>query len=46
SRSANKKSTGLGLYIVKTIVKNHGGTISLSSVENEFTLFEVTLPLV
>ncbi len=46
SRSANKKSTGLGLYIVKTIVKNHGGTISVSSVENEFTLFEVTLPLV
>ncbi len=45
SRSANKKSTGLGLYIVKTIVKNHGGTISVSSRENEYTSFEVTLPL-
>lgn len=45
SRSANKESTGLGLYIVKTIVKNHGGVISVSSVENRFTAFELTLPL-
>lgn len=46
SRSANKTSMGLGLYIVKTIVKTHGGTISVSSVENEFTEFTVTLPLI
>lgn len=45
SRSANKNSTGLGLYIVKTIVKNHGGNITVSSRENEFTTFEVALPL-
>lgn len=45
SRSANKQSTGLGLYIVKTIIKNHGGVISVSSVENQFTAFEFTLPL-
>lgn len=45
SRSANKTGTGLGLYIVKTIVKTHGGTITVSSRENEFTAFEVTLPL-
>ncbi len=45
SRSANKKSTGLGLFIVKTIVKNHGGKITVQSAENEFTAFEVTLPL-
>lgn len=45
SRSAYKKSTGLGLYIVKTIVKNHGGKIFVKSVENEFTEFEVVLPL-
>lgn len=45
SRSANKESTGLGLYIVKTIIKNHGGTISVSSVENSFTAFEFTLPI-
>lgn len=45
SRSANKQSTGLGLYIVKTIIKKHGGVISVSSVENRFTAFEFTLPL-
>ncbi len=46
SRSANKESTGLGLYIAKTIIKNHGGVISVSSVENQFTAFEFTLPAV
>lgn len=45
SRSANKSSMGLGLYIVKTIIKNHGGTISVSSKENEFTKFRFVLPL-
>ena len=45
SRSINKDSTGLGLYIVKTIIKKHGGTISVSSVENKFTAFEFTLPI-
>lgn len=45
SRSTNKESTGLGLYIVKTIIKNHGGAISVSSVENQFTAFEFTLPI-
>lgn len=45
SRSENKDSTGLGLYIVKTIIKNQGGSISVSSVENSFTAFEFSLPL-
>lgn len=45
SRSANKNSTGLGLYIAKTIVKTHGGSISVTSKENEFTTFTVVLPL-
>ena len=45
SRSSNKESTGLGLYIVKTIIKNHGGVITVSSVENQFTAFEFTLPI-
>lgn len=44
SRSAVKNSTGLGLYIVKTIVSAHKGNISVSSKENEFTAFKVILP--
>ncbi len=45
SRSASKNSTGLGLYIVKTIITAHGGTITVSSKENGFTSFEFTLPI-
>ncbi len=44
SRSNVKNSTGLGLYIVKTIVKAHGGTISVSSKENGPTVFKMILP--
>ncbi len=44
SRSAVKSSTGLGLYIVKTIVSAHKGKISVLSRENEFTTFKVILP--
>ncbi|MBR0467237.1 MAG: HAMP domain-containing histidine kinase [Clostridia bacterium] len=45
SRSAVKNSTGLGLYIVKTIIEKHGGKISVSSSE-ENTSFKITLPLI
>ena len=44
SRSASKNSTGLGLYIVKTIISSHGGRVSVVSKENEFTTFKITLP--
>ncbi len=44
SRSASKNSTGLGLYIVKTIVTAHGGNVSVASKEGEFTSFKVILP--
>jgi len=37
--------TGLGMYIVKSIVDTAGGTISFESVENKFTRFTITLPL-
>ena len=44
SRSANKNSTGLGLYIAKNIVSAHGGKITVSSKENVTTTFRVDLP--
>ncbi len=44
SRSASKNSTGLGLYIVKTIVLAHGGSVNVASQENEYTAFKVILP--
>lgn len=45
SRSVNKNSTGLGLYIARTIIKAHGGVLSVASSENKFTTFRVVLPL-
>ncbi len=45
SRSAAKNSTGIGLYIVKTIITAHSGTITVASKENEYTAFKITLPL-
>ena len=45
SRSADRESWGLGLYIVKTIVGSHGEDISVTS-ENGVTAFTFTLPLV
>ena len=45
SRSRNRDSWGLGLYIVKTIVDSHGENISVTSSEHN-TEFTFTLPLV
>ncbi|MFP2928936.1 ATP-binding protein [Pyxidicoccus sp. 3LG] len=39
-----KMSYGLGLYIVREIVQAHGGTIEVSTGEQEGTTFTVTLP--
>ncbi|MFQ3574546.1 MAG: ATP-binding protein, partial [Thermodesulfovibrionales bacterium] len=39
------KGTGLGLYIVHTIVTNHNGYINFSSKPNEGTTFNIYLPV-
>ena len=45
SRTLNRDSWGLGLYIVKTILDSHGENISVTSRDNT-TTFTFTLPLV
>jgi len=42
--SGNKDGTGLGLYIVKSLVDAHGGRIDVSSKPGQETSFEVILP--
>lgn len=37
--------TGIGLYVSMEIISNQGGTISVSSRENEGSVFTVSLPL-
>ena len=44
SRSYDAKSTGLGLYIVKSILDLHGGSVSATSEEGRFTRFVFRLP--
>lgn len=44
SRSQDKNGMGLGLYIVKTIIRLHGGDITVKSVVNEYCTFSFWLP--
>ncbi|MBT6339550.1 MAG: response regulator [Desulfobacula sp.] len=39
------KGTGLGLFIASRSIKQHGGTIKVTSQLNQYTQFIVTLPL-
>lgn len=41
-----EKSVGLGLHISKQIIEQHGGSITVSSKENEGTTFQITIPLI
>ncbi len=45
SRGLDKTGTGLGLYIVKTIIEAHGENIKVSSEQGKFCKFEFTLDL-
>ena len=38
------EAAGVGLYLSREIVQNHGGDISVQSVKNDFTEFTITLP--
>ena len=44
SRSYDVKGAGLGLYLARTIVKMHGGTISAESDGESYTTFFVAIP--
>ena len=43
--TTKKDGTGLGLSISQKIVRDHGGAITVSSVEGKGTAFQVNLPL-
>lgn len=44
SRGLDKSGTGLGLYIAKTSIENHGEEISVESTVDSHTEFSFTLP--
>ena len=44
SRSLDKNGVGLGLYIVNTVVRLHGGEISVRSKQGEYTEFCFWVP--
>jgi signal transduction histidine kinase len=43
--TTKKEGTGLGLSISQKIVRDHGGSITVSSVEGKGATFHVNLPL-
>jgi signal transduction histidine kinase len=43
-RTARSRGLGLGLFIIREIVRAHGGTVQVSSTEAEGTTFTLRLP--
>lgn len=39
------EAAGVGLYLSREIIQNHGGDINVASVKDEFTEFTITLPV-
>ena len=44
SRSQDKSGVGLGLFLVRSIIKLHGGDIIVESVVGEFCEFTISIP--
>ncbi len=44
--TTKKHGTGLGLFVTRQLVTEHGGTVTFESRPGEGTIFRVTLPLV
>ena len=44
SRSKDKKGLGLGLYLVRSIIRMHGGDITADSVYGEYCEFDFYIP--
>ncbi len=39
------EATGVGLYLSRETIQNHGGDIAVESVKDEYTEFTITLPI-
>jgi len=46
TKKLSKKSTGLGLYVADEIIKNHGGSIQVSSEVGKGSEFKLQFPII